>query len=92
MSKRAKAEPFFNNKATQSVAAFLCTDVAYQIYKDGAEKFGTLELKYPGYIPGNPDPDPNAKLQIALSNQQVLAEARRFVEYAIAYGNRGTSH
>ena len=80
--KKAGTEPFFNGKSTQSVAAFLCTDIAYQIYKSGADQFASIAPAAPDYAP----------VAGMLTNKRALEEARNFVNYAKNYGNRGTSH
>jgi tRNA(Arg) A34 adenosine deaminase TadA len=88
-----KTLPFFGTRKTQSVAAFLCTDAAYNIYKRGAVQFEQFQVTEAEAVPETAPPDPKQEgLQKALTNAQVLAQAKRFVEYAKKYGNRGTSH
>jgi tRNA(Arg) A34 adenosine deaminase TadA len=66
-----------------SITSFLCTDVARNIFADGA---GMLDAapKYPDEkVPDRPS---------SLTNRQSLEEARRFYTYADMEGYRGSPH
>lgn len=78
-----KLKPFFNGKTTRSVASFLCTDLAYDIFKRGSEEFAALKVQPPA---------PDEKPPQGLTNAQALEAARRFIAYAKEFGGRGTGH
>jgi hypothetical protein len=88
--ERIADEPFYTHGAntvkTPSVASFLCTDVALNIYSMAARELENwTTLNFPGYVP--PDVPKSA-----LTNEQVLAEVKDFLFYTQHLGNRGTPH
>jgi len=67
-----------------SITSFLCTDNAYAVFDRGADEFTRLTLQYPTERgPHSPS---------GWTNQECLAEARRFFQYADVEGFRGTPH
>jgi tRNA(Arg) A34 adenosine deaminase TadA len=67
-----------------SITSFLCTDVAHDIFVDGAKSLDMMTLKYPAEkYPGKPE---------SLTNEKCLEEARRFYKYADIEGYRGSPH
>lgn len=77
----ATAEPV----ASPSITSYLCTDGARGIYAAAAAELTTFSMADPTHIPPGSTPG-------TLTNSSVLAEAKRFREYATAIGNRGTPH
>lgn len=71
-----------------SVTSFLCTDNALTIYEDAASQFLSYQTKYPDYKPANAE---QSKPQM-LTNEQCLTHTRRFLDYAVSSGRRGTPH
>jgi len=88
---RSPNEPFHIDPAgkkdqTQSITSFLCTDAARTIFASASQDFtalgSTRPLTAPLYRPG----------PAALSNIDVLDEARQFLRYATDVARRGTPH
>lgn len=79
---------FFNGKGSKSIAGYLCTDDAYEIYRAAADEFATMKTSYGSYLPNSADISP----KLLKTNDQALVDARKFVEYAKTYGSRGTPH
>jgi tRNA(Arg) A34 adenosine deaminase TadA len=65
-----------------SITSFLCTDMALNVFRNGASEFQSLMLRE-GAFQNKPD---------SWSNARCLAEARRFFEYADVEGFRGSPH
>jgi tRNA(Arg) A34 adenosine deaminase TadA len=75
-----------------SITSFLCTDLAYQIYKSAANEFESLtkdSLKFKEYKPKSKD---GKIIEAAKSNEIVLNEIKDFYQYAIKQGKRATPH
>lgn len=69
-----------------SVTSFLCTAIAKGIYAEGEQRFRETDSGSLSYVDFRPDvPD-------ALSNGDLIDEARDFLTYAIGAGKRGTPH
>jgi tRNA(Arg) A34 adenosine deaminase TadA len=73
-----------------SITSFLCTDVAYDIFKAGGEALDTMtpafpERRFPNQVDGRNHTD-------ILTNAQCLKEARNFFRYADIEGYRGSPH
>jgi tRNA(Arg) A34 adenosine deaminase TadA len=67
-----------------SITSFLCTDVARDIFAEGAKSLNMMTLRFPTEkYPGKPD---------SLTNEKCLEEARRFYKYADIEGYRGSPH
>jgi tRNA(Arg) A34 adenosine deaminase TadA len=82
-------EPFFkptggHDEFSSSLASFLCTKSAYEVFKDGERAFDALKgtLKFPMFKP----------LEHNLTNAECLNEAKSFRTYATTKGRRGTPH
>jgi tRNA(Arg) A34 adenosine deaminase TadA len=69
--------------ASNSITSFLCTDMAFETCKSGRESLDRMELNHAGYRPEGAG---------MLSNGEVLLQARRFLNYALTEGRRGTPH
>jgi tRNA(Arg) A34 adenosine deaminase TadA len=73
-----------------SITSFLCTDDAYLLFADGLQRLtSTPTLRHPDFKPTDPNGN---QIPNALSNQEVLGHIKRFFEYAITCGHRGTPH
>ncbi len=73
-----------------SITSFLCTDVAYDIFKEGGEKLDTMQLAFPERrFPNQVDGHNHAEI---LTNAQCLKEAQNFFRYADMEGYRGSPH
>jgi hypothetical protein len=71
---------------TPSVTSFLCTDSARAIYAAATAELNQWEdLHVPAYVPPGAPPT-------ALTNSEVLLEAKDFQKYANTLGNRGAPH
>jgi tRNA(Arg) A34 adenosine deaminase TadA len=73
-----------------SITSFLCTDDAFEIFEKGAGKLDGLALQagsYP-YQAGQVPTDANR----VLTNEECLAEAIKFYQYADVEGYRGSPH
>ena len=70
---------------SRSITAFLCTDTALDHFAAARKVFDTMQLVYPDYKPAS-DSDR------MLSNAKALEQARRFFNYAMLKGRRGTPH
>ena len=68
---------------SKSITSFLCTDLAYDSYKSGRDTLDTMSLTHADYRPEGIN---------NLSNNDVLLQARRFLNYALTEGRRGTPH
>lgn len=68
---------------SQSITSFLCTDLAFESYRSGREALDTMMLDHADYRPEG---------QGILSNEEVLMQARQFLNYALTEGRRGTPH
>lgn len=69
---------------TTSITSFLCTDIALDVFRSGADQFRNMTAK-----------DNDKKLlgkDDIWSNRQCLHEARRFFDYASVEGFRGSPH
>lgn len=85
-----RTKPFHEWKGkkdkTGALTAFLCTDDALGVFERARKEFAGLtkaKLTYPKYRP---------KKAGAKTNQEVLAVAERFLQYATEVGRRGTPH
>jgi tRNA(Arg) A34 adenosine deaminase TadA len=71
------------------ITSFLCTDQAFETFESGGKKLDGFPLKskqypYTGTVPSDPDR--------VLTNEECLAEARKFFEYVDVEGYRGSPH
>lgn len=87
---RVRTKPFHEWKGkkdkTSALTAFLCTDAALRVFERARKEFLGLtkgKLTYPKYKPKKPG---------AKTNQEVLALAVQFHDYASDVGRRGTPH
>jgi tRNA(Arg) A34 adenosine deaminase TadA len=72
-----------------SITSFLCTDVARNIFRDGAKKLDN-DVGLPDFrFPSDGSAKENEKV---LTNRQCLQEARDFFDYADIEGYRGSPH
>lgn len=89
-AKVSTSNPFYTDgsytASSPSVTSYLCTDSARDIYQNAANGFRALPggLQYPHQPPEGPPG--------SLDNAAALFAASHFLDYAIAIGNRGTSH
>lgn len=72
---------------SSSITSFLCTDAAKDLFDEAAAELDTLKPAYPDYVPATPAGAPPA-----LSNAEVLKQARQFRIYAARVARRGTPH
>lgn len=70
---------------TTSITSFLCTKSARDIFKRAADDLRAFQVKYPTW-------KPDLGTANLLTNNEVLGEAQRFVEYACVEARRGTPH
>lgn len=77
-----KREGFSRNDP--SMTSFLCTDTAFAICDRARKDLTTMATRFPDKKPEGNDS--------ALTNEQMLQEARNFFDYAIKAGDRGTAH
>lgn len=70
---------------TTSITSFLCTKSARAIFKRAADDLRAFQVKYPTW-------KPDLGTANLLTNNEVLGEAQRFVEYACVEARRGTPH
>lgn len=97
MSKmKAGTEPFFISKKfidrDPAITSFLCTDAAYDIFEEGAKKLDDFAPQFKGYRFPEQNPLPDDPAKRALTNEECLAEARKFFEYVDVEGYRGSPH
>ena len=92
----AGSEPFFKSgnfvDRDPSITSFLCTDTAFDIFKAGGSNLDNLELQFGGYRFPVQDPLPEELTQRVLTNDECLAQARKFFEYVDVEGYRGSPH
>jgi tRNA(Arg) A34 adenosine deaminase TadA len=69
---------------TQSITSFLCTDIALDVFKNGASEFHAMALKHGGERYPNQDD--------VWDNRKCLEEAHQFYSYADVEGFRGSPH
>ena len=82
-------EPGFSDRSA-SITSFLCTDRALEIYRDAARSLDAIgATEHPDYR--RPDHAGNP-VEGALSNAEVLAAVKRYLDYARSQGGRGTQH
>ncbi|KQM98008.1 deaminase [Sphingomonas sp. Leaf25] len=72
---------------SDSITSFLCTDAAKSIFAAGADELESMVLSFPDYTPARP-----AAVRQALTNAEVLDQARRYRIYVRKVGRRGTTH
>jgi tRNA(Arg) A34 adenosine deaminase TadA len=82
--KSANGEP---PDTSTSITSFLCTDEARSIFDAAARELDMLPLEYDSFQPGLPN-----EAIPALTNAEVLNQARRFRQYVRNAGHRGTPH
>ena len=82
-------DPKGKEDASSSITSYLCTDDARQIVRESHETFGGMTLRYPNYRPVGQDGQP---VPSGLSNSECYEIAKRFLQYAIVEGHRGTPH
>jgi tRNA(Arg) A34 adenosine deaminase TadA len=70
-----------------SITSFLCTDTAYDIFKDGGDALDTMTLNFPERRHPNDPHHPEI-----MTNAQCLNEAKDFYKYADMEGYRGSPH
>ncbi len=89
-------EPFFKSgnfvDRDPSITSFLCTDTAFDIFKSGGGNLDSLQLQFKDYRFPVQDPLPDDPATRALTNEECLAEARKFFEYVDVEGYRGSPH
>lgn len=95
-----KKEPFWTSPDSQEpdkkalISSFLCTLRARQVFDSGRSEFeelvsGQASLQYPDELSRDRNGQPVAN---SLTNQQVLENSKRFLDYARVNGRRGTPH
>lgn len=95
VGREAPKKPFFKPpgsdqdpsrwSASRSITAFLCTDTAYDHFAAARKIFDTMQLAYPDYKPAS-------NSNRVHTNLKALEQARRFFNYAMLNGRRGTPH
>jgi tRNA(Arg) A34 adenosine deaminase TadA len=86
--KKEKAQAYFQPctaspvNYTTSITSFLCTDMALNVFRNGANEFHSMALKQEAFQ-NQPD---------SWSNAECLAEAKRFFQYVDVEGFRGSPH
>ncbi|WP_126652217.1 deaminase [Chryseobacterium aureum] len=97
--QKVEKTPFFepNNPQNKkdfspSITSFLCTDLAYQIYKDASNEFEHLTEESLKFVDYKPKDKNGIEIMNAKTNKSVLAEVKDFYQYAIKKGKRGTPH
>ena len=85
-------KPFYKSAVgkvdkSSSITSFLCTDAAKAIFVEAGARLDAFAPANPGYIPAAP-----AGSLPALSNADVLRQAKLFRIYAAKAGRRGTPH
>ncbi|MET4023142.1 hypothetical protein [Bradyrhizobium sp. S3.2.12] len=73
---------------TPSITSFLCTDAAYDVFKEGGARLDSMQLAFPKW-PNQVDGRNHAEI---LTNAQCLKEAQDFFRYADMEGYRGSPH
>jgi tRNA(Arg) A34 adenosine deaminase TadA len=91
--REVKNKPFHilsgkKDDKSPSITSFLCTDNALAIYEDAAKEFLSYQTNYRDYK-SQDTAQPESKV---LTNEQCLIHAKRFFDYAISSGQRGTPH
>jgi hypothetical protein len=89
--------PFWKDGAEKedrspSLASFLCTDAALEQFDKASYEFDHLApqtLLYPDYPPRKQGA---ATPETRITNREVLDDINEFLNYAQAFGNRGTPH
>ena len=72
-----------------SITSFLCTDGAYEVFRDADTAFNSMSVQYPAYCPlDSSDTVPPG----TLDNKTALDHARKFYDYAVNSARRGTPH
>jgi tRNA(Arg) A34 adenosine deaminase TadA len=94
--KNAAIEPFSLPKPAnpdQTVTSFLCTDTAYESYKDADSNFQRLQLEYPDWSPPVKQTlKDSGVVPQTKDNKTVLANAQAFIKRMAQVGRRGTPH
>lgn len=89
-------EPFFSSASfvdrDPSITSFLCTDTALDIFKTGGDNLDSLQLQFGRFRFPIQDPLPRESEKQALTNEDCLAEAKKFFEYVDVEGYRGSPH
>ena len=92
----AGSEPFFKSgnfvDRDPSITSSLCTDTAFDIFKAGGGNLDNLQLQFGSYRFPVQDPLPEDLTKRALTNEECLAQARKFFEYVDVEGYRGSPH
>jgi tRNA(Arg) A34 adenosine deaminase TadA len=70
------------------ITAFLCTDVAKEIYAQAANELAAFVPEFPDHRPAMS----NGKTDGVKTNADALAHAQRFATHAYNHGNRATPH
>jgi uncharacterized protein YukJ/tRNA(Arg) A34 adenosine deaminase TadA len=89
-----EAKPFYESPTgdkdkSASITSYLCTDDALRIFREGTDALTSLVIQHPSYVAKGRGGQALAK---GLTNERVLAHARRFLDYATRLGRRGTPH
>ena len=90
-----EAKPFFTARngerdRSPSITSFLCTDLARDTFEQGDAAFNALTaLQYPEYRPAS---STGTIATGTITNSEALMQAKRFYDYAVALGRRGTPH
>ncbi len=92
--KRVGTEPFFRDgsgaRRDRSTTSFLCTDLALGVARAAARQLDEItDLAMPDYRRPDRDLKP---VPGGLTNEEVLVEVRRFLDYVKSQGGRGTPH
>jgi tRNA(Arg) A34 adenosine deaminase TadA len=94
-----KTRPFFEPSdsskkpnASHSVTSFLCTRAARDLYSEAREEFTQLAPEVLAYPDHRPLDRQQKRVESALTNAEMLIEAKGFLGYAISSGRRGTPH
>jgi len=86
--------PFFISQdgmidAAPSVTSFLCTDEAKRLFGRASEELSRLSVSHRDFRPVLGGLAPAGR---TLTNEEVWEHSKRFLEYALSHGHRGTPH
>jgi len=73
---------------SSSITSFLCTDLARETYRRGAEELAGMQVAHPLHRPARSD----GGLDGVRSNAELLQHARAFVNHSLVEARRGTPH
>lgn len=75
---------------SNSITSFLCTDLAKDVFDRGFQTF--QDLQKATYDDFQPDASIQSSTSKILTNQEVLTHTKRFKEFVVKDGRRGTPH